>query len=66
MRVVSIDPAIRNTGFAVIDGDFRAPRALEYGTLSPSLAMSKDASALLIAIGTGNRAIIGSVDLTKF
>ena len=29
MRVVSIDPAIRNTGYAVIEGDYRAPRALD-------------------------------------
>lgn len=34
MRVVSIDPAIRNTGFAVVEGDHRAARALDYGTLS--------------------------------
>jgi len=34
MRVVSIDPAIRNTGYAVLEGDYRAPQALAYGTLS--------------------------------
>lgn len=34
MRVVSIDPAIRNTGYAVLEGDFRSQRALDYGTLS--------------------------------
>ena len=34
MRVLSIDPAIRNTGFAVLDGDHREAVALEYGTLS--------------------------------
>lgn len=34
MRVVSIDPAIRNTGYAVLEGDFRSPRVLTYGTLS--------------------------------
>ncbi len=34
MRVLSIDPAIRNTGFAVIEGDYRSPKALCYGTLS--------------------------------
>ena len=34
MRVVSIDPAIRNTGYAVLEGDYRSPRALAYGTLS--------------------------------
>lgn len=34
LRVLSIDPAIRNTGFAVLDGDHRQSVALEYGTLS--------------------------------
>ena len=34
MRVVSIDPAIRNTGYAVLEGDHRDAKALEYGTLS--------------------------------
>ena len=48
MRVVSIDPAIRNTGFAVIDGDFRAPRALEYGTLSLPAKLSQGQCLLAI------------------
>ncbi len=48
MRVVSIDPAIRNTGYAVIEGDFRAPRALEYGTLSLPAKLSQ--SQCLLAI----------------
>lgn len=48
MRVVSIDPAIRNTGYAVLEGDFRAPRALEYGTLS--LPAKLPQSACLLAI----------------
>jgi len=34
VRVLSIDPAIRNTGFAVLDGDHRRAAALDYGTLS--------------------------------
>ncbi len=34
MRVLAIDPAIRNTGYAVIEGDFHEARALDYGTLS--------------------------------
>lgn len=48
MRVVSIDPAIRNTGYAVIEGDFRAPRALDYGTLSLPAKLSQ--SQCLLAI----------------
>lgn len=34
MRVIAIDPAIRNTGYAVLDGDHRHAAALDYGTLS--------------------------------
>ncbi len=33
MRIIGIDPAIRHTGFAVLEGSFREPRALDYGTL---------------------------------
>ena len=49
----------------IASGEESGVYPLEYGTLSPSLAISKDASTLLIAIGTGNRAIIGTVDLSK-
>ncbi|MBE6712018.1 MAG: hypothetical protein E7580_00700 [Ruminococcaceae bacterium] len=47
-------------------GNKKGEHPLEYGTLSPSLAISSDAKTLLIAIGTGDRAIIGTVDLTHF
>lgn len=48
MRVVSIDPAIRNTGYAVLEGDYRAPKALDYGTLSLPARYSQ--SECLLAI----------------
>lgn len=48
MRVLSIDPAIRNTGFAVLDGDHRQATALEYGTLS--LPQKLPQSRCLLAI----------------
>lgn len=48
MRVLSIDPAIRNTGFAVLDGDHRQSVALEYGTLS--LPQKLPQSRCLLAI----------------
>lgn len=48
MRVVGIDPAIRNTGYAVIEGDSRDARALEYGTLH--LPQNRPQSACLLAI----------------
>ncbi len=43
MRVVSIDPAIRNTGYAVLEGDYRSPQALTYGTLSLPAKWSQSA-----------------------
>ncbi len=33
MRVLSIDPAIRHTGYAVLEGNHQEARALDYGTL---------------------------------
>jgi crossover junction endodeoxyribonuclease RuvC len=34
MRVLSIDPAIRNTGYAVLEGDPRKPAVLAYDVIS--------------------------------
>ena len=34
MRILAIDPAIRNTGYAVIEGDHRSHTALDYGVIS--------------------------------
>lgn len=48
MRVLAIDPAIRNTGYAVIEGDFHGARALDYGTLS--IPASRRQSECLIRI----------------
>lgn len=48
MRVLSIDPAIRNTGYAVIDGNHKQAVALDYGTLS--LPSQYSQSACLLAI----------------
>ena len=48
MRVLSIDPAIRNTGYAVLDGDHRQAAALDYGTLSLPQKLSQ--SRCLLAI----------------
>ncbi len=33
MRVLAIDPAIRNTGYAVVEGDTRAARAIAYDVI---------------------------------
>lgn len=56
MRVIGIDPAIRNTGYAVLDGDHRHAAALEYGTLS--LPQKLPQSACLRAIHEHVRALI--------
>ncbi len=48
MRVLSIDPAIRNTGYAVIEGDHRSARALEYGTLSLKTSLLQSSCLLEI------------------
>lgn len=34
MRILAIDPAIRNTGFAIIEGDAQKQEALDYGVIS--------------------------------
>ncbi|BCX50177.1 crossover junction endodeoxyribonuclease RuvC [Haloferula helveola] len=34
MRVLSIDPAIRNTGYAVVEGDHREARVIRYEVIS--------------------------------
>lgn len=48
MIVLSIDPAIRNTGFAVLEGDHIEARALDYGTLSLPKTLSQSACLLQI------------------
>ncbi len=48
MRIISIDPAIRNTGYAVLEGDHRDALALDYGTLS--MPRNASQSACLLAV----------------
>lgn len=48
MRVVSIDPAIRKMGYAVLEGDYREARALDYGTLCQPAQRSQGACLLAI------------------
>lgn len=50
MRVLSIDPAIRNTGYAVLEGDPRKPVVLTFDVIS--LPKSVSQSAALSAIRT--------------
>lgn len=50
MRVLSIDPAVRNTGYAVIEGDARKPVVLDFNVIS--IPKSLPQSAALAAIRT--------------
>jgi len=34
MRVLAVDPAIRNTGYAIVEGEVSKPIALDYGTIT--------------------------------
>ena len=56
MRVLAIDPALRNTGYAVIERDGKDFRALAYGTISnkPKLLQS----GCLVAIREALHAVI--------
>ena len=33
MRVLAVDPAVRNTGYAVLEGDARSPKVLDFGVI---------------------------------
>jgi crossover junction endodeoxyribonuclease RuvC len=48
MRVFAVDPAVRNTGYAVLEGDARAPRVLDFGVIS--IASTHSQSAALAAV----------------
>lgn len=50
MRVLSIDPAVRNTGYAVIEGDPRKPAVLAFDVIS--IPKSIPQSAALAAVRT--------------
>ena len=54
MRILAIDPAIRNTGYAVVEGDYRRARALDYGTLSIPRSVSQSGCLLAIKQHLGN------------
>jgi len=48
MRVLAVDPAIRNTGYAIVEGDERTAKALDYGVLSipPRIKQSQALAAV--------------------
>ena len=50
MRVLAIDPAVRNTGYAVLEGDARHPKVLTFDVISIPARLPQ--SAALSAIRT--------------
>ncbi len=56
MRILAIDPAIRNTGYAVVDGDHRKAFALDYGTFTVPARVPQ--SGCLLAIKQHIEALI--------
>jgi len=51
MRVIAIDPAIRNTGYAILEGDHQHQHVLDFGVIAVPSKVSQ--SAALAAIHTG-------------
>ena len=56
MRTLGIDPAIRNTGYAILEGDHSSARALDYGVISIPQRVCQ--SAALEAVCTGIKNLI--------
>lgn len=56
MRTLGIDPAVRNTGYAILEGDHTTARALDYGVIS--IPQKIPQSAALDAICTGIKNLI--------
>jgi crossover junction endodeoxyribonuclease RuvC len=57
MRVLAIDPAVRNTGYAVLEGDPRKPAVLAYDVIS--IPKNIPQSAALAAVRTHLANLIG-------
>lgn len=51
MRILAIDPAIRNTGYAVLDGDHHEQKVCDFGVISIPAKIPQ--SGALAAIHTG-------------
>lgn len=56
MRTLGIDPAIRNTGYAILEGDHSTAKALDYGVISIPPKVTQ--SGALAAVCTGIRNLI--------
>jgi len=54
MRVLAIDPAVRNTGYAVIDGDHKQRDVLDFGVISIPKSIIQSAALGAICTGVSN------------
>lgn len=54
MRILSIDPAIRNTGYAIIEGDAAKQTPLDYGVISIPKKLSQSAALSAVCRGLNN------------
>ena len=55
MRVLAIDPAIRNTGYAVIEGDAHKERALAYDTIAIPQRLPQSRALAAVRTGIANQ-----------
>ncbi len=55
MRVIAIDPAIRNTGFAVVEGDALKQRALAYDTIRIPQRLPQSQALAAVRTGIANQ-----------
>lgn len=49
MRVLGVDPSLRSTGYAILDGDRRSQKVLEYGLIKTKSVDSLEDSLVKIA-----------------
>ena len=54
MRILAIDPAIRNTGFAVLEGDAQKQTALDYGVISIPQKIPQSGALAAVSRGLSN------------
>ena len=54
MRILAIDPAIRNTGFAVVEGDHKSQSALAFDVISMPRTLSQSGALAAIRGGLSN------------
>ena len=54
MRILAIDPALRNTGFAVVEGDHKSQSALAFDVISMPRTLSQSGALAAIRGGLSN------------